>query len=140
MTELEDDEIIQILIDKNQLYTNKRKIGESFTKAIHRLIIKLTRDNLWIYILYLLKEKPRYGYEIKSLIETRFGFKPASVSGYVILYKLKRIGLVIESDFHVEGLNSKRKYYEITELGKTEFDKAFEYLNDLLNVLDIGSD
>ena len=35
-----------------------------------------TTDNLWLYILALLDKQPLYAWEIPSLIEEKFGFRP----------------------------------------------------------------
>ncbi|MHA2068870.1 MAG: hypothetical protein ACXABY_31290 [Candidatus Thorarchaeota archaeon] len=56
-------------------------------KAMTRLVNKMTKEMLWMYILRLLQERPHYGYEIKELITKRFGFSPATVSGYAIIYR-----------------------------------------------------
>ena len=65
-------------------------------KAMTRLVNKLTKEMLWMYILRLLQERPHYGYEIKELITKRFGFSPATVSGYAIIYRLTKDGLIEE--------------------------------------------
>ena len=81
-------ELNTLLLDKDQLKEN------NITKAVNRLADKLTKANLWMYILRLLEESPLYGYEIKEKINKRFGFQPAIVSGYVILYKMSIISFV----------------------------------------------
>ncbi len=77
---------------------------------------KLTVENLWLYILRLLQERPLYGYEIRKQIQERFNFAPAVITVYVVLYKLQREGLV--KKVSVKGENSaQRKYYTMTEKG-----------------------
>ncbi|MHA1697194.1 MAG: PadR family transcriptional regulator [Candidatus Helarchaeota archaeon] len=132
------------MIDKNSslkelnnafLNPNNISIEDGFTKAINRLADKLTRANLWIYILKMLIEKENgiYGYEIKKNIEEKFGFEPATVSGYVILYKMKRDNLVqIEWKNSEEG-KPNRKYYKITERGMEAMRQAKMYLIKLLD-------
>ncbi len=84
--------------------------------AYERLVEKLTVENLWLYILRLLQEKPLYGYEIRKRIQERFDFSPAVITVYVVLYKLQREELV--KKVSVKGANSsQRKYYSITEKG-----------------------
>ncbi len=97
-------------------------------KAIHRLVKKLTKEMLWIYILRLLQEKPRYGYEIKNLVTEKFGFSPATVSGYAIIYRLVKDGL-IEAQ---ERNDSPRKYYAITEEGLGAMKDAKEFILETL--------
>ena len=100
--------------------------------AYDRLVEKLTVENLWLYILRLLKEKPLYGYEIRKRIQERFDFSPAVITVYVVLYKLQREGLV--KKVSVKGDNSaQRKYYSITregsemlEAGKKFFESTFQ--------------
>ncbi len=94
-----------------------------------RLEKKITRENLWIYILSLLKEKPRYGYELRGAIRKRFGFLPGNVTAYRVLYSLKRHGFVRV----VESPKEKRKYYEITEQGRREMKRAKEVIKTLLS-------
>ncbi|MHA1238799.1 MAG: PadR family transcriptional regulator [Candidatus Odinarchaeia archaeon] len=106
-------------------------------KAFQRLKKKLTKENLWLYILRLLQEKPRYGYEIKSEIKKRFNFSPATVTGYVILYKMGRDGLVETKWEQNEKGRPDRKYYTITEKGIKAMKMAKEFIQNLMdNVFD----
>lgn len=63
-------------------------------RALDRLMAKLTKENLWIYIVRLLMERPMYGYEIAREIRERFGINVTNVGVYVVLYKMERDGLV----------------------------------------------
>lgn len=107
-------------------------LDDDETKAFKRLRKMLTKENLWLYILRLLKERPRYGYEIKSEIRKRFGFSPAIVTGYVILYKMKRDGLVEVSREKNETGRPDRKYYRITPRGLESMKMAKSLLLDLM--------
>ena len=102
----------------------EREDPKETSKAFKRLKKKISIDNLWIYILRLLLEKEMYGYELKESIKTRFGFEPATVTSYTILYKLEKDELVVS---HVkdnpEG-RPDRKYYAITEEGKRAMREA----------------
>ncbi len=120
-------ELNRIFLDKDHLRDH------NITKAVNRLADKLTKANLWLYILRLLEDEPLYGYEIKEKIQKRFGFQPAIVSGYVILYKMKKDGLVqVEWKTSNEEGKPNRKYYSITEIGKTAMNRAKKYLELLL--------
>ena len=125
-------ELNEILLDKDHLKDNQ------VTKAMNRLADKLTKANLWMYILRLLEDDPLYGYEIKEKISTKFGFQPAVVSGYVILYKMKKDGLVkVEWKTSNEEGKPNRKYYNITDIGKLALNRAKLYLQALIeSVLD----
>jgi PadR family transcriptional regulator PadR len=136
MAKKKDPETIQelndLLLDKDHL------MDHDVTKAMNRLAVKLTKANLWMYILRLLEDDPLYGYEIKQKIQDKFGFQPAIVSGYVILYKMKRDGLV-QVEYRTTNENGKpnRKYYSITDIGRRAMNRAKLYLEQLIvNVFD----
>jgi DNA-binding PadR family transcriptional regulator len=93
-------------------------LSDNDSKAFRRFVNHLTRENLWVYILRLLQEGPKYGYEIRAMINERFGFKPATVTSYVILYKMANDGLVkTEKDVGEGRGKPDRKYYVITDEG-----------------------
>lgn len=104
---------------------------EDRPKAMNRLIDKLTKEMLWIYILRLLQERPHYGYEIKRLVTERFEFSPATVSGYAIIYRLMKDGLIEEQTKE----DSTRKYYGITDKGKSAMVGAKEFLAKTINTV-----
>jgi len=61
---------------------------------IERLRKSNTIENLWIYILSLLKESKIYAWEIPSIIEKKFHFKPGKITPYRVLYRLEKEGFV----------------------------------------------
>jgi len=85
-----------------------------------RLRQKITKENLWLYVLSLLEEGDAYGYELREKVKAKFGFKPGNVTAYRVLYALKHAGLVATSEGDVRG--SKRQYYKITEKGREELE------------------
>ncbi|UCE11946.1 MAG: PadR family transcriptional regulator [Candidatus Thorarchaeota archaeon] len=101
------------------------------SKAMTRLVKKLTKEMLWIYILRLLQERPHYGYEIKELVTKRFSFSPATVSGYAIIYRLTKDGLIEEQ----RTGDSPRKYYGITEKGLCAMREAKDFLGRTLETV-----
>ena len=105
------------------------------TKAMKRLISRTTRDNLWLYVLTLLKERDYFAYELRGAVRERFGVEMASVTAYVLLYKLRRDGLVQLSEERREGKRPTRKYYKITELGLQTLVEARDYLRLLSKTL-----
>ena len=107
------------------------KAETSQPKAMTRLANKLTKEMLWMYILRLLQERPHYGYEIKELITKRFGFSPATVSGYAIIYRLTKDGLIEEQ----RKEDSPRKYYAITEKGSTAMSEAKSFLTKTMDLV-----
>jgi len=97
-------------------------------KPLIRLYRKTTTENLWIYILRLLKDKPMYAYELNKNIKDKFGFEIGTVSAYVILYKLEKEGYVL-TEWRQE--ERQRKYYIITDKGEKILKQGITYLNNL---------
>ncbi|MBC7074130.1 PadR family transcriptional regulator [Candidatus Parcubacteria bacterium] len=85
-----------------------------------------TKDNLWLYILFLLNEKSVYGWEIPKLVKEKFGFLPGKITPYRVLYRLEKDGFV-ESQ-----LIERKRIYKITEKGKEELNKAKEFFENIL--------
>jgi DNA-binding PadR family transcriptional regulator len=88
-----------------------------------RLEDSLTKDNLWIYILNLLKKRELYAYELNEKIENKFGFSPGNVTAYIVLQRLKADGYVRASTRKRES-GPTRHYYSITYRGEAELSKA----------------
>ncbi len=82
---------------------------------------------LRLYLLKLLDESPRHGYEVIRLLEERFHglYAPSAGTVYPRLAKLEKEGLVEHS---TEG---GRKVYSITEAGRTELTSRQGDLADL---------
>lgn len=65
------------------------------TKAVERLRRKITVENLWMYVIRILeKHGPLKAYEIKKKLEEEYGIKPATITAYVVVYKMRREGLL----------------------------------------------
>jgi PadR family transcriptional regulator PadR len=60
--------------------------------AYERLVRKLTRENLWLYILRMLLEKQDYPPGLKRRFREKFNFEPAGITFYSVLYRLKNKG------------------------------------------------
>jgi len=105
------------------------------TKAFQRLEKNFTIDLLWIWVLRLLRDGPKYAYELRQEIETKFGFSPATVTNYTILYLLEREGIVKKIEKRKSDERIDRKYYAITDLGEKLMDNAEIYLNTTISKL-----
>ena len=92
------------------------------SRAMLRLERTLTKENLWLYILSLLKKKKLYAYGLGEEIEKNFGWKHGLITSYIVLYKLENEGL-IKSEFE-----ERRKYYRVTKKGVEELKKARKFL------------
>ncbi|MCS7125660.1 MAG: PadR family transcriptional regulator [Aigarchaeota archaeon] len=103
------------------------------SKAVRRFIRKITVENLWMYILSLLKEEPIYGYEIRDKIFKKFNFKPGKITCYVVLYKLEKEGLISSKEIYEKSKGAPRRYYVITDKGLKELEKAKKFLKVILS-------
>ncbi len=103
--------------------------------AYQRLVEKLTKENLWLYILKLLKEKPMYGKEIAKEINRRFHFSPATITVYVVLYKMEREGLIRKVKTYSIEQSPGKIYYEPTEKGLKLFEKGREFIRNIYKSL-----
>nr|MDO8099271.1 helix-turn-helix transcriptional regulator [Candidatus Njordarchaeota archaeon] len=102
-------------------------------KALRRFLSKVTKENLWIYILRLLQEGPKQGSEIHATMNRRFGFEPTGLTSHTILYKMTRDGLVEAKKGVVKGKEkSDQKYYVITNDGERAMQAAKVMLTQML--------
>ena len=74
--------------------------------------------NLRLYLLALLEERPRHGYELIQALSERFGgtYSPSAGTIYPRLSKLEEEGLVTKST------DGRKTVYEITGAGSAELD------------------
>ena len=106
------------------------------TPALKRLRRQMTKQVLWLYLLSLLRsEGEKYGYELRSAIQERFGFEPATVTAYVVLYKLEREKLVTSTSRKSPRGRPDRKYYKITERGENTLKIAEQFFQDTYSSL-----
>ena len=82
---------------------------------------------LRLYLLKLLGDQPRHGYEVISLLEDRFlgMYAPSAGTVYPRLAKLEAEGLVEHEE--LDG----RKVYSLTDAGRTELARSQEALQSL---------
>ncbi|MGA1974815.1 MAG: PadR family transcriptional regulator [Conexivisphaerales archaeon] len=90
--------------------------------AYERLVRKLTKENLWLYILKMLQERPDYPLGLKRRFREKFNFEPAGITFYTVLYRLKNEGLVASKN---EG---GRTVYLCTQKGEQALRLAVDYL------------
>ena len=112
---------------------DSRVLKES--KAFQRLVKNLTIDLLWIWILKLLRTEPKYAYQLKQEIQEHFGFSPATVTNYTILYLLEKEGLVEKTEITNSIERIDRKYYVITEYGEAIMKEAEKYIAKTYKIL-----
>ena len=82
---------------------------------------------LRLYLLKLLSEQPRHGYEVISLLEDRFFglYAPSAGTVYPRLSRLEAEGLVEHEE--IDG----RKIYSLTDAGREELQRHSEALRNL---------
>jgi DNA-binding PadR family transcriptional regulator len=87
---------------------------------------------LRLYLLALLAEEPRHGYDVIRALEERFGglYTPSAGTVYPRLAKLEEEGLVERSD---EG---RKATYRLTDAGRAEVARRQAALADLQQDLD----
>ena len=97
---------------------------------IERLQKSNTVENLWIYILALLKKRKVYAWEIPTLIEQELGFKPGRITPYRVLYRLEKAGFVKSE------VRERRRVYQITEKGQKEIKKVRKFYEVIIKWLE----
>jgi len=107
------------------------------TSALKRLHKKLSIEVLFMWILRLLSEGDKYAYELREEVGKRFGFSPATVTSYAVLYKMAREGLVVAIDR--SSLFPNRKYYSITPLGQQTLASSKKIIDHYRSLLEIVS-
>lgn len=104
--------------------------------AYTRLLNKITKGNLWLYILKILMIRSMYAYEINKKIKEKFGFSTATVTVYVVLYKMRKEGLIQMGDEKLVPGRPIRRYYVITDVGKENLLKSVKLLKDTIRRLE----
>ncbi len=87
-----------------------------------------------MYILRILLERPLYAYEIKNILKNRFGFNVATITVYMVLYKMEREGLIGKT---TRKEKARRQYYEITPLGLKTLKDGLSFLEKTLKNLSL---
>jgi len=99
------------------------------SKALRRLKDKLTKENLWLYVIKELAQKPMYAYQVKVTLKEKYGINAATVTVYTVLYRMEREGLItkIRSDEH--------ELYKPTDKGLEQFEKGLAFLREVVERL-----
>lgn len=101
--------------------------------SVKRLVSKLTKENLWLYILTELSKKSMYAYEIARVLKEKYEIPVATVTTYIVLYKMEREGLIKKRN---SGGMLGRKYYVITEKGATALIDGKKFLDRVIKMLE----
>ena len=76
-----------------------------------------------------------YAYEISKSLEDKFGFSTAVVTVYVVLYKMRREKLIQGGEEKSVLGRPDRKYYEITEEGRSSLQDGIKFLEGVVSKL-----
>jgi len=93
--------------------------------AFEHLRESLTRNNLWIYVLSTLESGPASPAEIRRKVLALYGFSPAAITFYTVLYKLRKEGIVQRKS------EEFRSAYDVTAAGRAELAKARSLLESV---------
>ncbi len=103
-------------------------------RPINRLLKSNTIENLWIYILLLIKSSPHgaplYAWQVPDAIEEKFGFKTGKITPYRVLYRLEEDGFV-ES-----RMDERKRIYKLTSKGRDELESARKLFEKNLKFFD----
>lgn len=104
------------------------------TKVFDREVKKGSAEML---VLAILEDRPRHGYEIAKVIETRSGgaitFQAASL--YPILYRLEKRGL-IEGRWVEKAGERRRRFYKLTPPGREVLKRQRNFWKEFVRALD----
>jgi len=95
------------------------------SKALKRLKDKLTKENLWLYVIKELSERPMYAYQVKVSLREKYGINVATVTVYTVLYKMEREGLI------VKVRSGDDKLYTPTERGLEQFKLGLDFIREV---------
>src|SRR5204863_5277854 len=98
--------------------SHRLRLGRSALPAVGMTAV-FKHGALRLYLLKLLGDQPRHGYEVISLLEDRFlGFyAPSAGTVYPRLARLETEGLVEHEE------SDGRKVYRLTDAGRAELDR-----------------
>lgn len=91
--------------------------------SIRDLLKKATTEML---VLFVLRFKPMYTYEMMNVIEKLSGGVLAFKAIYQAIYRLQEFGYVVESEKTVSEDNRVRVYFAITEDGRAYLEKLMD--------------
>ena len=97
-------------------------------KPLERLESSLTLNNLWLYSIKLISDRPMFSRELYKGMREKYKIRVNLITVYSVLYRLEREGYIKRS-------GNYRKYYEVTEKGRRELQNGIRLLEDVLNVL-----
>jgi PadR family transcriptional regulator PadR len=107
---------------------------DSDEMALGHLRDSVTKQNLWLYVLRVLKNGPSSPSQIIEEVLRQYGFRSAAITFYTVLYRLTREGLVAKTSAEF------RSRYRITEQGRVVLAEGLKLLTETARMLGEQSD
>ncbi|MEM1526864.1 MAG: PadR family transcriptional regulator [Ignisphaera sp.] len=108
--------------------TSSENLDES--KALKRLMRKLTVETLWIYVVRVLMDfGPMRAYDIRKKLVAVLELKIPAITVYSVIYKLRGEGIIEQVKVGDEML------YRVTSRGIEEFKRALRFLENVISKL-----
>lgn len=104
---------------------NKIDAGHSFEDYFKRALNPLV-------ILSILKERPKYAYEMTQELKKRSGGIYQMPLLYPVLYRLEKNGYVKIAETVISEKNRTRNYYAITEKGESYLKECITQYHELI--------
>ncbi|MEM4513741.1 MAG: PadR family transcriptional regulator [Ignisphaera sp.] len=100
------------------------------SKALKRLMRKLTVETLWIYVVRVLMDfGPMRAYDIRKKLVAVLELKIPAITVYSVIYKLRGEGIIEQVKVGDEML------YRVTSRGIEEFKRALRFLENVISKL-----
>lgn len=97
--------------------------------ALEKLIKSTTTDNVWMYVLAVLKNENIHAYALHKEIEKKFKWAPELITSYVVLYRIEKEGLIKSEK------KGRIKVYSITPKGIKTLKEAKKHLKSVAEVI-----
>ena len=100
------------------------------SKALRRLMRKITIETLWLYIARILHDsEPMKAYDVKKKLQEVFNINPPTITVYTVIYRMSKEGLL--DTIKIEG----EVLYKLSDRGRNEFYEALEFIKKLVDKL-----
>lgn len=106
--------------------TNENNTGHSFEAYFKRALSP-------IVVLNLLRDTPKYGYEISAEMKRRSNGRFTISVLYPVLYRLEEQGYVCVAKTEVVN-NRARSYYQITSEGRVYLEETKKSFNEMVDI------
>lgn len=96
---------------------------------IKRFKDTIRKKNLWVYIVYLAKDKEVLKDEVRRLLLEEFDFLPSTLRTRKVLFRLEQDGYISKERY------KSKKAYKATEKGIKELEEMISYTEEIVNKL-----